>query len=443
MERLWTSRLRLLLRRQHVRATAAFLAVTAGAGVSAQSWRTAAIASFDTTWQTINDTYYDPSFGGLDWQAVSRELRPKVEQAGTPAEARDVIRDLLSRLGRSHFTLLTPSSAEALPGPAAVPVDIRIRADDVVVTRIWSTNSETPELSAGQLITAIDGRPVADLWRDVVARDDRMRQLLRWQQINRALHGGPGEAVRLRVRPVTGDERELVATRRMPEGEVVQLGNMPPLQVRFDARDARTPGGREAGLIDFSMWMVPVASPITLAVDRFRQRQGIVIDLRGNLGGLMSMIQGVAGHFLAEPQLLGTMRTRKEPLIFRANPRTVMDDGRRVEVYGGPVAILVDELTASTSEIFASAMQGLGRARIFGRQTMGQALPAVTKTLPSGDVLLYAMGDFTAAGGRSVEGDGVVPDERIPLSRDSLARGTDDILEAALRWIDASGRSGR
>ena len=424
-------------------AAAAFLAATAGAAVAAQSWRAAAIASFDTTWKTINDTYYDPSFGGLDWNAVSRELRPKVEQAGTPAEARDVIRDLLSRLGRSHFTLLTPSAAEALPGPAAVPIDVRIRGDEAVVARIWPTPAAAPERSAGQLITAIDGRPVADLWRDVVARDDRTRQLLRWQQINRALHGSPGETVRVSVRPVAGVEHEVLVTRRMPEGEFVTLGNMPPLQVQFDARDARTPAGRDAGVIAFSVWMVPVASPITRAVERFRQRPGIVIDLRGNLGGLMSMIQGVSGHFLAEPLLLGTMRTRQTPLVFHANPRTVMDDGRRVEVYAGPVAILVDELTASTSEIFASAMQGLGRARVFGRQTMGQALPAVTKTLPSGDVLLYAMGDFTAAGGRSVEGDGVLPDERIPLSRESLARGVDDILDAALRWIDTAGRSGR
>ena len=424
-------------------AAAALLAAAAGASVAAQSWRASAIASFDTAWQTINDTYYDPSFGGLDWSAVARELRPKVEQAGTPADARDVIRDLLARLGRSHFTLLTPSAAEALPGPAAVPIDVRLSGDEVIVTRVSSPDAAAAGLSAGQLIAAIDGRPVADLWRDVVARDDRTRQLLRWQQINRALHGHESQVARLRVRPVEGSDREIETARRMPAGEFVTLGNMPPLQVQFEARDARTPAGREAGLITFSIWMVPVASPITLAVDRFRQRAGIVIDLRGNLGGLMSMIQGVSGHFLAEPQLLGTMRTRQSPLTFRANPRTVMDDGRRVEVYAGPVAILVDELTASTSEIFASAMQGLGRARIFGRQTMGQALPAVTKTLPSGDVLLYAMGDFTAAGGRSVEGDGVVPDELVPLSRQSLARGADDILEAALKWIDTASRAGR
>ena len=434
------ARLRGWLRRPAT--AAAVLAAAAGVTVVAQSWRSAAVASFDSTWQTINDTFYDPAFGGLDWTAVSRELRPRVERAETPEAAREVIRDLLARLGRSHFSLLTPSAAEALPGPAAVPVEVRVSGDDVVVTELWPSASLNG-LAAGQIIAAVDGRPVAELWRDVTARDERTRQLLRWQQINRALHGHPGEAARLRVRPVEGEDRELAVPRQMREGEFITLGNMPPLQVQFDARDARTPGGRAVGVIDFSLWMVPAAGPITLAVDRFRQRAGIVIDLRGNLGGLLSMIQGVSGHFVNERLLLGKMKTRQSEFTFHSNPRTVLDDGRKVEVFAGPVAILVDELTASTSEIFASAMQGLGRARVFGRPTMGQALPAVTKTLPTGDVLLYALGDFTAAGGRRVEGQGVIPDERVPLSRSALSRGVDDILEAALRWIDVASRPAR
>ncbi len=436
------SRLSQRLRRHRAPIAGAVLTAVAGVTVSAQAWRASALASFDTAWQTINDTFYDPSFGGVDWAAASRELRPRVQQAETAEDARDVIRELLTRLGRSHFSLLTPSAAEALPGPAAVPIDVRLDGDRVVVTEVLSEGAKAAGLAPGQLLAAIDKQPVAELLRSVSARDDRTRQVLRWQQINRALHGMPGDDAELRVVPVSGPAREVTVPRRLPDGEFVTIGNMPPLQVEFDTRDARTPRGGEVGVIDFSLWMVPVAQPITQAVDRFRQRDGIVIDLRGNLGGLMSMIQGVAGHFLADPAVLGRMKTRQTELVFRANPRTVLDDGRRVEVYGGPVAILVDELTASTSEIFASAMQGLGRARVFGRPTMGQALPAVTKRLPSGDVLLYAMGDFTAAGGRSVEGQGVVPDHPVLLSREALARGADDILDAALKWIDTARRPG-
>jgi C-terminal processing protease CtpA/Prc len=150
-------------------------------------------------------------------------------------------------------------------------------------------------------------------------------------------------------------------------------------------------------------------------------------------------MSGVAGHFIADPVLLGTMKTRQTPLplTYRVNPRIVTTDGRRVNVFAGRLAILVDELTGSTSETFTGALQSLGRARVFGRQTMGQALPAVTKRLPSGDVFMYAVGDFTTSTGRSLEGSGVTPDVLMDLSRRALLSGRDADVEAALAWIDA------
>ena len=137
--------------------------------------------------------------------------------------------------------------------------------------------------------------------------------------------------------------------------------------------------------------MTAIDAPIAAAVDRFRQADGLVFDLRGNPGGLALMITGFAGHLIADQVVLGTMQTRQaSSLQMKVNPRLVTADGRRVTPFAGPVAILVDELTASASETLAGALQSLGRARIFGRQTMGQALPALTKRLPSGDVLMYA-----------------------------------------------------
>ncbi len=72
------------------------------------------------------------------------------------------------------------------------------------------------------------------------------------------------------------------------------------------------------------------------------------------------------------------MQTRDTPLVFNVNPRLATADGRSVQPFAGPVAILVDELSASATECFAGALQSLGRVRVFGRQTMGQALPAMT-----------------------------------------------------------------
>jgi carboxyl-terminal processing protease len=83
-------------------------------------------------------------------------------------------------------------------------------------------------------------------------------------------------------------------------------------------------------------------------------------------------------------------------------------------------------------------MQSLGRARLFGESTMGQALPASTRQLPNGDVLVYAVGDFVTSKGLRLEGDGVQPDETVRLTPAALAAGQDLVVDAALAWIDAS-----
>ena len=88
-----------------------------------------------------------------------------------------------------------------------------------------------------------------------------------------------------------------------------------------------------------------------------------------------------------------------------------MRRGERVKPFAGPVAILVDAMSGSASECFAGGMQSIGRARVFGQTSMGQALPALFDRLPNGDVLIHAYGDFVTADGTRLEGRGVVPDQ--------------------------------
>jgi carboxyl-terminal processing protease len=96
----------------------------------------------------------------------------------------------------------------------------------------------------------------------------------------------------------------------------------------------------------------------------------------------------------------------------------------------------MDGLSGSASECFAGGMQSLGRARVFGQRSMGQALPALFDRLPNGDVLIHAYGDFVTATGERLEGRGVVPDEEVPLRREDLLAGRDATLERALAWMD-------
>jgi len=406
------------------------------AGRADQSWRDASLSSFDEAWQAIHETYYDPTFGGLDWAAVRDELRPRVEAARSPDHVREIIREMLARLGQSHFALIASVPASRAPGDARVPVEIRLSGSRFVITGLDPDSSAAAVgLSAGDIIRAVDGESTAGWLPDDGHRDERRRALEAVEHALAALAGPDGSRVNLTVEGRDG-ERTVTVTRARERGRVVKFGNLPPLSVRADAREQATPAGRRAGVIAFNVWMPAATATIDAAVDRFRDAAGLVIDLRGNPGGLVEMIRGVAGHLIDEPVSLGRMQTRQAELEFRVNPRRSTSDGRRVDPFAGPVALLVDELTASASECFAGSLQSLGRARIFGRQTMGQALPAATRRLSNGDVLLHVLGDFVTPTGVRLEQRGVVPDEPVPLSIDALRAGRDLALEAALAWID-------
>ena len=233
-------------------------------------------------------------------------------------------------------------------------------------------------------------------------------------------------------------ERNLV--RQPARGTVVRLGALPPLVAWLDARRIETPTGC-VGVIRFNVWMTSIAAALDDAVNESRECDGIVLDLRGNVGGLAAMISGVAGYFVNSDMLLGVMHMRGADLRYTVNPRHVTRTGERMEPYAGPLAIVVDGLSASTTEIFASALQHYQRARVFGDTTAGEALPSLLTRLPNGDGMQYAVADLTDPGGRRLEGQGVVPADVVPLTRAALAHGRDDALQAAVGWIEhASSR---
>src|SRR5262249_35384769 len=74
------------------------------------------IESFDLVWQTVRDTHYDPKLGGVTWEAVRTELRPRLEKAATRDEARAVMNEMLGRLGHTHVAIIPASLYEDMQG---------------------------------------------------------------------------------------------------------------------------------------------------------------------------------------------------------------------------------------------------------------------------------------------------------------------------------------
>jgi carboxyl-terminal processing protease len=404
------------------------------------------VDSFDAAWRIVRDTHFDPAFNGVDWQRVRDELRPRALAATTHDELRAVVREMLDRLGQSHFVLLPVDTGLAQDGAdlsGSPGLDVRVVAEhtggaaEVVVV---SVDPDGPAaragVRAGWAISAIDERPVADLVQPIAKTlEPRLARVTAWTALNARLRGAARSRMELALVDERGREVHATVVREPARGERVQVGHI-HLVVETSQRTVLTPRGKRVGVIAFSAWMTSVDGFVARAIDEFRGLDAIVLDLRGNPGGLAAMIMGISGYFLSEAVPLGVMKTRDGELRFVANPRRVSAAGIPVQPYAGPVAILIDDMTGSASECFTAGMQAIGRARVFGRRSMGQALPALFDRLPNGDVLLHAFGDFVTPAGVRVEGRGVVPDEEAPLARQALAAGRDEALDAALRWVD-------
>jgi carboxyl-terminal processing protease len=423
------------------------ITATSDTGGSARGLDSAlAVATFDSAWKTIGVTLEGRGVTRLDWNAVARELRPRAAKATSESALRAVIDDMLGRLGESHFALIPsqPSSAESpadKPALGTAGLELRILDGQVIVWRADSAGAgRRAGVAPGWVVERIDGYVVPTLGAPDTIGPRRLAILAGGM---RALRGTPGATVRLTGRDLAGSRRTVPITLDSLRGPLSRFGNLPPLPAGFESHRRTLADGRCVAIIHYEYWLPPVMPALDRAVDASRTCAGMIIDLRGNLGGVAGMMMGVAGHFLQEPRTLGVMRTRGEEVRFAANPRRATDAGVPVEPFSGDLAILVDGFSASTSEMFAAAMQALGRARIFGERTAGQALPAMATRLPTGDVLMHVVADFVAPDGSKIEGRGVVPDELIPLSRSDLGSGRDAPLEAALRWIGRPGQATR
>ena len=330
-----------------------------------------------------------------------------------------------------------PARAGAVRGTTGL--DVRLVGGQVVVTRV--------DTGSGAARAGVrPGRALLSVGRDTMTSAlERMRGRLGRERLETAVWAAtyrrlsPPLDSAVEVEFLDGNDRPVrVRLVSAPErSEAIRFGNLPTFFARFEHARLALPGGACAGLIRFNGWLAPLMRQLDAAVDADRDCAGTILDLRGNTGGMGAMIGGVAGHFLDRRDTLGLMRTRQNTLAFVANPRRVTADARAVRPLTGPLAVLVDEGSASASEVFAGGMQALHRARVFGRTSMGAVLGAAFDRLPNGDVLYHAFGEFTTPDGGRLEGRGVVPDDSVTATRAELLAGRDPVLEAALRWIAA------
>jgi carboxyl-terminal processing protease len=150
--------------------------------------------------------------------------------------------------------------------------------------------------------------------------------------------------------------------------------------------------------------------------------KSLVLDLRGNPGGLLDQAVGVASLFLPKGSSVVSLAGVHKPL-------------RILYARGGadptiPLAVLVDGASASASEVVAGALKDHGRATVIGEPTFGKSLVQEIVQLPSGAALKLTVARYLTPAGVDISRNGVRPDIRSPHA-----------LDAAIRLFTAGRRS--
>jgi len=394
------------------------------------------IESFEYIWKTINKNHFDPTFGGVNWQAVHDSLRPKIEMAKTQREARILMIQMIDVLGLSHFNIIPAElfqdmgkTRDLSQRNGTTGIDVRVIDSQALITFVdKGSTADSLNIKIGWEVLEINGTKIPALFPKLEKIFDgkSWKNSVLSSVVKSRLAGPIGISIKVKFLNSKDQQVEKILQLKKPNGNKFQFGYLPPLYINNEVDTI----DQNIGYISFNGFLDPanVMPAFNKAIEDFMNFRGIIIDIRGNPGGIIGMAMGMSGWFISEKnKYLGTMFMRNNNLKCIVRPRP--------EIYSGPIAILIDGLSGSCSEIFSGGLKDNNRARILGTTSAGAALPSQIDKLPNGDAFQYAVANYVSAGGEVLEGVGVKPHVEIRHTKEALLEGRDLILENAVNWI--------
>jgi carboxyl-terminal processing protease len=382
---------------------------------------------FEDVWRTINDGYYDPSFHGVNWQAAHDHYRPQVEAATTDNGLYSLLEVMLAELRDAHtvFTHPPPQADDTFQPSGSVGITLReIENKTVVATVEPDSDAARAGVKPGMVLRTVNGRPVGELYSEIRSQlagsstERSMRNVLH----GAVLYGGfLGSSRRFGIESFDGNVLDVAVT---------HFGQGPPETASLTAR--RLPSGY--GYVGFDGWKPGIDDQFSAEIAKLGDTRGLILDLRGNGGGQTDVVLNIASLFFPGETSFGKFMKRsgavEDLLTHRTEPRHI-----------GPVAILIDDNSASASEVFAVSMQENGRARVIGQQSCGCVLNQTSKSEKGGGTLKWSARVYSSPRGRVLEGTGVTPDEIVNLTISDLRNGRDVTLDRAQKALSVNRQS--
>jgi len=365
---------------------------------------------FSQAWRIVSQTYLDDTFNHQNWWLLRQKAlkKPPKDREETYQE----IEKLLGTLDEPFTRLLRPEQYHSL--------QVSTSGELSGVGLQISFNSQTGEL---EVVAPIAGSPASEAGikaRDrILEIDGTLASTLTIDEAAARMRGPAGTKVTLKVQAGNEEPKyiELVRDR-------IALN-----PVYFTL--AQQPDGFPVGYIRLTQFSANATEGIAEAIDSLESQgaDAYILDLRNNPGGLLQAGIEIARLWLDEGTIVYTVNRQGTLGSFEANSLALNED---------PLVVLVNQGTASASEILAGALQDNGRAKIIGEQTFGKGLIQSLFDLADGSGLAVTVAKYETPNHTDIHKLGITPDVQVPLEPISFSQiGTaeDSQYQAAIESL--------
>jgi C-terminal peptidase prc len=365
---------------------------------------------FNKVWQDVKDNYLYPDFRGVDWEAIRAEYEPKVLAAVTAPEFYTLLSEMVDRLKDDHSRYLPPWDAreeddfvQGNTNYVGVGILTHYEQDSIIVVYVYpGSPAEAAGLKRRDCIIAVDGEPPVS----PTVGPSRIR-------------GPAGTLVTLTVRSPGQSLQDVTIERRRITGTIRPYG------VRFETAP-------HIGYLVIPDLLVMNTSEYV--EQELRESldgpplQGLIIDLRGNGGGLRPVLEGILAQFVTGN--VGQFFTQERSYALTIGTGKLYDQLKNV-----PLVVLIDKGTQSNAEILAAALQARGRAKVVGVTTAGNTETIFAYELDDGSRLWVAQQGFKLLDGTNLEGRGVIPDALIDVDWTNFTEQDDPHILKAIEML--------
>jgi len=271
----------------------------------------------------------------------------------------------------------------------------------VVVAALPDTPAAKADLRSGDIILAIDQLDTVNISLDYAV------DLIR---------GEKGTTVTLLIQR-TGEEVQEIKIIR----DTIQIDS-----VTWEMKEKN---GQQIAYINITNFSADTATKFNEAINEIllKQPAGIVLDLRNNPGGLLDQSIEIASHFISSGVIVSEQ--------FSNGSKNDYSASGNANLQGFKTVVLVDEGSASASEIVAGALQDYGVARLIGQKTFGKGSVQNLEQLPDGSSLKLTVALWYTPKGRSINETGIEPDEKVEMKEENYQQKQDPQLDRALEYL--------